>query len=162
MNILLMSPILSCSLQTELKEIIQPLHNSKKQRRTHLYSRVVWFLYNIIGLYIKVKLPAYKLQSKFKLKIFYTLMNGVADLWNFSTIVTKVLMDTRETSLILVVRKSMWGLWIDMKLNNWIFKDCINSCIFQKKRKKTTIIYGLSKAIKEETNYLIDIYIVYT
>jgi len=34
-------------------------------------------------------------------------MNGVADLWNFSTIVTKVLMDTRETSLILVVRKSM-------------------------------------------------------
>jgi hypothetical protein len=37
----------------------------------------------------------------------YTLMNGVAELWNFSTIVTKVLMDIRETSLILVVRKSM-------------------------------------------------------
>jgi len=36
-----------------------------------------------------------------------TLMNGVAELWNFSTIVTKVLMDIRETSLILVVRKAM-------------------------------------------------------
>jgi len=32
-------------------------------------------------------------------------MNGIADLWNFRKIVTKVLMDTEETSLILEVRK---------------------------------------------------------